>query len=129
MAARNTQAEVRAIAEFEDSLTLTPFINLANRFTDSVCTDSSLTEAQLKDIELYLSAHFASLREQRIASEKAGPVSASYQYKVGYRLDATMFGQQAILLDTSGALAELNRKKGRRTARINGIEPISPANS
>ena len=60
-------------------------------------------------IERWLSAHFIAVMDQRAAREGVTPVSISYQYKLGLNLQSTMYGQQAILLDTSGALGRLNR--------------------
>ena len=108
--ARVTDAEVREIIEIDSSITdLTPFITPANLIVTKECTDSSLDAAQLKEIERWLAAHFVAIRDMRSAREQAGQVSIGYQWKLGLNLQVTMYGQQAIMLDTSGALANLNK--------------------
>ena len=115
--ARVTEAEVREIIDVDASLDLTPFITAANLLVTKVITDSSMTDEHLKEIERWLSAHFTAIRDQRSATEQAGAGGAtaqiSYQYKLGLNLQVTLYGQQALLLDTSGALAGLNDNKGK----------------
>lgn len=66
-------------------------------------------ETTLDIIHLWLSAHFASVAEGRASSEQV-KVQISYQYKLGLRLEVTMYGQQAIALDGTGTLGRINKK-------------------
>lgn len=110
--ARVTADEVKEIIDVDSSITnLTPFITAANLLVNAECTDSSLSDELLKEIERWLSAHFIAIRDTRSASEGAGSVRISYQYKLGLNLNVTLYGQQCLLLDTSGALARLNKGK------------------
>ena len=54
-----------------------------------------------------MAAHFVAIRDVRSASETAGPVSQSFQHRVDLNLNQTQYGQQALILDTSGYLASL----------------------
>lgn len=124
MANRVTQAEVEAI--FDTALTdLSPFITVANQMVTRYCTGGDMSDAELKEVERWLSAHFASVQDARTASEKAGPVSENYQYKVGLDLDFTKYGQQAMVLDATGGLANWNKDvqngKADRPATIGWI--------
>jgi len=126
MAARVTADEVKAIIEVDSSVDdLTPFIHVANKIVSSECTDSSLDSDDKKEIERWLAAHFVAIRDMRKASEKAGPVADSNQYKLGLNLQVTMYGQQAMIVDTSGALARLNKQAqdGVRHASLYTIDP------
>lgn len=109
--ARVTDAEVEAIIEYDDSIDLTPFILVANIMVTDNCADDDDYDADLlKEIERWLSAHFYHIRDQHVASEKAGTVAVTYQYKVDLALNVTTYGQQAMLLDFNGHLAQLNKR-------------------
>ena len=109
--ARVSEAEVKVI--LPTPATITAFIDLANRYvTKHLGSVSSLTAAQLKDIELYLSAHFAAGTVERGAPrfEQAGDSRVSWEFKGGRGLLTTRFGEMVLLLDTSGTLASLSGK-------------------
>jgi len=124
MATRVSAAEVREIVDVDSSISdLTPFIEMATLIVDEELDDSGIghTDARLKQIELLLAAHFVCIRDPRVGNEKAGPVGASYQYKLGLGLQVTTYGQQAMMMDSSGKLAEMNNKKGRKAASLKTI--------
>lgn len=87
------------------------FINTAHRYVDANLLGKSLDADTLTDIELWLSAHFLSMRDPRVSSVSANGLSASYQGKTGEGLKATLYGQQALALDASGTLASLGQKR------------------
>lgn len=110
MANRVTATDVKVIIDLDPTMTdpiITAFINSAHRLVDKIVTDDDSTEADKTDIELWLSAHLLAIKDTRAASESAGPVSVSYQHSLGLGLQVTMYGQQVLLLDTSGAFAAL----------------------
>jgi hypothetical protein len=79
----------------------------ANAIVDGRLLDKELTEAMLKQIEQYVAAHLIALRDPREKSVSSDGVSVSYDTgKAGEGLSATTWGQMAIMLDTSGTLAE-----------------------
>ena len=105
MAARVTQAEVEAIIlDIDPQLTdLTSFITTANVLVTAVCTDDVLTTDLLKQIELYLAAHFTCITDPMVAKDLAGEPET----KIDLNLHLTRYGQMAVVLDISGALAAL----------------------
>lgn len=106
---RTTSEAVAGIIEVDDSIDLDPFILPANALVTEICAAAgTLDDVRLEMIERYLSAHFYTLRDPRSTSEQAGPVNASYQSKVDLFLCTSHYGQMAILLDTTGGLAQLN---------------------
>lgn len=118
---------VAGIVEVDGTINLDPFILAANEIVTEVCAvatkeDGSAwhTEARLTVIETWLAAHFYCILDPRADMEHAGSVSVRYQYKVDLGLNVTTYGQQAILLDTSGGLAKLNEdlKKGKAQISI-----------
>jgi len=107
---RVTPAEVEAIIQYDDTIELDPFIEVANQLVTELCTDSDYDDERLTEIERWLSAHFYHIDDQQVANEKAGDVAVSYQYKVELALNVTKYGQQAMVLDTAGNLAQLNKR-------------------
>jgi len=108
--ARTSAASVQGIIETEASISLTPFIEAANQLVTDVCTSSSYTDEKLELIERWLAAHFYAVRDMRPAEEAAGSVRQRFQYRVDLNLAVTVYGQQAMLLDTAGNLAALNKR-------------------
>lgn len=106
---RTTAESVAFIIELDEDIDLTSFILTANELVTEVCVPLGYSDTRLELIERWLSAHFYAIRDMRVSQEQAGPVSASYQHKVGLMLANTMYGQQAMLLDTQGGLASLSK--------------------
>jgi microcystin degradation protein MlrC len=107
-----TIAQVKEV--IDTSLTddqITAFITMAsNLVTDKLASETCLSAGAKTDIELLLSAHFLSMRDQRVKVEKTGDASFTYQGMTGMGLEATLYGQQAIALDCSGVLANLSKQ-------------------
>lgn len=114
---RTTSDAVAAIIEVDASIPLAPFIETASSLVEEICApaDIGYTSERLELIERWLSAHFYAIRDPRTTNEKAGPVAATYESKVALHLDLTRYGQQAMLLDTNGGLAELNEEMQKPT--------------
>ena len=110
--ARTTSTLVEGIIAVDSTSIpdLTPFIDVANQLVTDVCTDSDYTDAKLAIIETWLAAHFYAIRDPRPDSQKAGSVSQKLQYKVDLNLAVTTYGQQAMIIDTAGNLAKLNKQ-------------------
>jgi len=112
MAVRTTDAEVEAIIEVDENISLTPFITAANQVVTDNCTDydDEYSADKLILIETWLAAHFYTVRDMRAESEKAGSVSEKKQSKVDLGFDTSHYGQMAMRLDNLGGLAALNEK-------------------
>lgn len=89
---------------------LDPFIDAAHLLVEEFLLDKGMSVGRLKQIELWLAAHFTSITYKNTANERADVVGEAFQYKVDLLFDSTMFGQQAKLLDTSGTLATLEKQ-------------------
>lgn len=94
---------------------ITAFIGTANLVVTSNLADKGLSDATLTDIETWLSAHLLSMRDQRVIGRSIGDVSFQYQGQTGLGLDATIYGQQVKLLDSSGTLASLGKRRASLT--------------
>jgi hypothetical protein len=120
---RVTKTDVEKILEIDSAITdVDAFIETANLLMKNAgLEDTDLDETTLTNVELWLSAHFIAIRDPRIASEGAGSVSASYQHKLGTGLESTMYGQQAVALDTSGKLKLLVTGSAEDIATSSGV--------
>lgn len=111
MAWRIKDSELRDVTSTLSAVNLKPFIDMANVLTDKVAARDSrslLDSNDLMQIELCLAAHFYSLRDQRFTEKKTLDASGKYQGEWGKGLEATDWGQQAMMLDETGFLAQMN---------------------
>jgi len=113
---RVTSAEVREIIDIDSSITdITPFITAGNLLvTNAFSGDTQVGDATLREIERYIVAHIICSRDQRTIEEWAGGnegVRVKYMGQFGKGLESTPYGQNALLLDFTGRLAKLGRKR------------------
>lgn len=113
MAARVTGAEVVGVSGLssENKIAVEMAITVATTIVDEkLAPTGKHSEAALRNLELFLAAHFATLtvKEGPIEMNRIGAVTERYHdiYEAG--LNATRFGQQAIVLDTTGTLAGMS---------------------
>ena len=102
---------------------ITACITAANITVTNTCTSTSLSAAQLKEIERWFSAHLVCIMDPQLVSEEAMDAKDTYQQKIGLGLNQTRYGQQAMVLDTSGSLGKLGEKK--ITASLTVLNPTS----
>lgn len=99
---------IYSVANANDHL---PFIETANLIVTEELADQGLSAARLKQVELYLAAHYAVITLERGGLKSQKINEAEEDYKViadkNQGIASTRFGQQAIALDTSGKLGEL----------------------
>lgn len=112
---RVTETEVREIITTAVS-PLTAFIAAASLIVDDLADAPCMTDARLKEVERWLSAHMAAgsaagATGGQISKKKIGDAETSWAVPTvtGDNLRATAFGQTAISLDCSGRLAELGK--------------------
>lgn len=106
--AHTSAEEIAKVIEVDEAIDLAPFIEIANELVEECCGDAEYTEDRLRIIETWLAAHFYAIRDPRLSSEGAGPISSSFQSRVDLGFDVTHYGQQAMRVDTAGGLAALN---------------------
>ena len=111
--ARVSDAEVKRIISTE--LDTTPFITTANVLVNQYLGSESLSDALMRQIELYWSAHLVALREPQPADETVGRTKIKYQGKTDMMLKATFYGQTVLTLDPTGILDRLGRRVGKFT--------------
>lgn len=115
---RTTADLVKGLIEVDSNIDLTPFIATANALVTEACVPKGYDDTRLELIERFLAAHFYTLRDPRPTSETAGPVSASYQSRVGLYLSTSHYGQHAKLLDTKGGLATIEAAASKPTRTV-----------
>lgn len=116
--ARTTAIAVKGILlqdyDTEAEPSLTPFIDTANALTSRLATAASadgndLSVAELELIERWLAAHFYTISDQKYQESTTADAEAVYQGRTEMGLEATTYGQQALVLDWSGNLTSLSR--------------------
>ena len=118
MTVRVTATEVKQILDTDlTDPVIEVFINAANlTVTDALGSSTVLSSDQLKEIERWLTAHLiASTRDQQIQEDTIGKSKVVYQGRTAMGLDATFYGQQVKILDTSGVLVG---SAGKRKATV-----------
>ena len=115
MPVRTTPEAVSKIIEVDISTraladVLEPFIETASQVVTDVCGGSDYTDEKFELIERWLAAHFYGVFDTQLQGETAGPVTATYFWKTGFILHQTRYGQQAMMIDTDGSLARLNKQ-------------------
>lgn len=116
MAVRTDATAVQGIIDLADANDdLTPFIESAALVVDRIAAlDSPPGSAELELVERWLAAHYYAVYRQQPDTEKAGPVSEKKQFYVSHGLQTTMWGTQAMTLDSSGTLADINAVATRK---------------
>lgn len=116
MAVRVTASEVKEIMDTTLSdVIVGAYITSANTLVNSVL-GTGATDL-LKEIERWLTAHMIAVtRERQAQKEGAGGAYIEYTGKYGQDLSSTSYGQMAMALDTTGALAGLAGKSASITA-------------
>lgn len=118
--ARVTDSEVKEI--YVTTSDTTPFITTATLLVDEELVGLGYSSNRLKQIELYLAAHFAvislekgGLRSRKIdeAEDEYKPIEAAAK---GFM--STRFGQQALSLDNEGKLANLSSNPVKARFRV-----------
>lgn len=126
MTARVSTAELAQIypGMVSDVSALQPYIDSANLLVNEELLTVGHSEARLKEIEKYLAAHFAVITLERggLLKRKAGEAEDTYQ-SPGFNtvgLVTTRFGQQVVILDTSGKLAAIAQRPVKAMFRVMG---------
>lgn len=110
---RATEAEVKKI--IDTTLTeeeITPFLTASSILIDDVLSGAQYSDDLMKQIEIWLAAHFVAVRDPRISREKFGDLDVQFHGKTDLGLNSTPYGQQAMILDYKGRLAEIGNNKG-----------------
>lgn len=109
--ARITPSELQEIIQTTlNVVELGPFIQAANVLVTAKLGSSGLDDALLKEIERWVAAHFLAARVPQVKSESVGGASATYQVNTKDGLGSTVYGERALMLDVTGALARLGQK-------------------
>ena len=117
--ARTTATEVKQIidTDLSDTIVDAYIAGATELVTEVIGSNTSLSDTLKEEIERWLSAHMiAATRERPLVSGEAGGAKAVYQGKAGMGLESTLYGQQVMVLDTSGSFAALGGKSAKMTA-------------
>ena len=115
-----TTEDVKAVGTFAaDDLSI--FVTHAETYMDAAFKDIPVDAPLYRLIGVYISAHFAFLKEGQIKSDKVDVLSTTFNMSTGLALNSTTHGQQALALDLTGTLATLNSqaKQSKNSSLIN----------
>ena len=119
---RTDSTAVGGIIEVDASISLDPFIEVANAVVTDCCGDVTGYDAtKLELIERWLSAHFYTVRDMRAEQERAGAVSEKKQSKVDLGFDSSHYGQMAMRIDSNGGLSKLNEQAKNGMGTVYGV--------
>ena len=111
---RVTEDEVRKIIDTSiDDASISMFIDTANVLINEKLLGSGLSEQLLAKIELYLTAHFITLRDKVLKREEMGESENQYYGNVGMGLESSSYGQNVLVLDSSNILRDANKPIAR----------------
>lgn len=125
---RTTAAAVKGIIDTIVTMDLTPFIDSANELVTEVCASQKAADGvtayysagRLELIERWLAAHFYTVFDPRSASEKVSVITQRLQGKIDLGLDSSLYGQNAMRLDTKGGLAAMNNAMKKQQSLLPG---------
>lgn len=86
-----------------------PFLAAAQGIVTDLLEDD-YEDARLTEIERWLAAHFAAIRDKRVSEEAVGTSQFKYEGKTGMNLDFTRYGQQVQILEHQGILARAGER-------------------
>jgi hypothetical protein len=110
MPQRVSDADVKAI--FPTAMNTQPFITTASVYVDTYLAGTGTPEGVLREIELYLAAHFACCADPRATDIGDGDTRVRLQRgQDGTGLASTQYGQAALALDGTGTLRALGTRK------------------
>ena len=118
MAARVVEDQLKQIIQVSGSVQM--YIDTAHTFVNEHVANLHTNDELVEKIELYLAAHFAAITEERGGLIQSEAMDALERYADVYEggLRSTRYGQQAIVLDTSGKLADLAQTKMKAQFRV-----------
>jgi len=93
------ESDVKEILD-TDLDNLTPFIDTAHLDVK----DLEYSDDRLAQIEKWLAAHYAAIRDKRVESKSIEGDREDYAGETGMGYNATQYGQQALMLDKEGQL-------------------------
>jgi len=113
MANRVTADEVEAILgdHVDSDVNVSPYITPANNLVTVTLSGEGLSDQTLKDIEMWLSAHFVACAHPQWSKVKVGDGSFDFFGQVGKGLNLTFYGQQVKILDPTGKMQKIGKPK------------------
>jgi len=91
---------------------ITPIIDQANRMVTRTLGGTTLTDAELLDIETWLTAHLIAIgKERQPQEERVDDIELVFQKEPQEFLKSTKYGQMVLTLDSTGLLQVAGKSK------------------
>lgn len=128
MAVRTTQTLVATVIDITPGDDLTAQIASANIIVTDQCTNSGYDDTRLEMIERWLSAHMYACNRRRTSNETVseGAGQGFDRINVDLGLNNTIYGQQAMMIDTAGNLAAMvnSMKTVKKILPVNATQVV-----
>lgn len=109
MPQRVVDADIKEIIETD--LDTQPFIALASLVVDRHLASAGYTATELMEMERWLAAHYVYIRDPQLREAGADVTRMSFHVgRLGEGLTSTPYGQQVLVLDFQGILAQMGLK-------------------
>ena len=113
--ARVTSTEVFAIIDstytgITATTDLDPFIGVSTVIVDDNLVSAGLSTESLKNVELYLSAHFSVLKYRQPLETEISQSMDDFANPLKTGFYQTIYGQQAMTIDSSGTLSDMSKE-------------------
>lgn len=94
------------------------FIAVANVVVNQRLLLQNYPDELLKEIERWLAAHYACMRDPRLHSQGVHNAQTTYEGQTGEGFAASRYGQQAMRLDVNGILVQLDTATAPSTFEV-----------
>lgn len=120
MAIRTTESAVETLLgrDYDGTTSLTRSVAMASKLVDRLVTcaankDPAITfdSEELEQLEALLAAHFYQMSDPGYTSRSTMSASGSFRGQFTRKLDATSYGQNAMLMDVSGCLENFDKRQ------------------
>jgi hypothetical protein len=118
--ARTNSAAVQAllVSDYDtvNTPSLTPYIDTAASVIDDVVDCAArkgitMSDAKLELLERWMAAHFYCVMDKPYSSKSTSGASGSFHGQTAQGFSATLYGQQAMRIDTSGCLYAIDETR------------------
>lgn len=110
MAVRTTEDDIRDVIDTDPTIDILPFQTRASVIVDRAVAKAAennvtLSADEQEFMETYVAAHLYALRDPQPMKKRSGKSNVTFWGKSGKGLEMTPWGQTALSMDSSGALA------------------------
>lgn len=132
MAIRTTESDVATLLgdDYNGTTSLTRSVAMASKLVDRMITCAAnkvpaitFDSTELEQIEALVAAHFYQMADPGYTSRSTMSASGSFRGQFTRKLDATAYGQNAMLMDVSGCLENFDKRQSAGMSWLGKADP------